>query len=911
MTTREKKIHIYAGHGYSSIIPPPVPAIGTGDVSSEDFFLPSVIVWNPYLIYPHIIPSGSIKCIHCGMPLNLGYWNDGSTTDKQPRVLHGINNIVLLVSAVYVCDNRHKLLAHDEIILGKFPASTMVPFLLLHRTGFTRELVDMCTAICRRGINFYNLESMIIERRWETFARQQQLIQIHGKISQQPISLSDFWESSLSNSPSNDALSKCFLAEFLEHEQLYLNEMTCIPTRESISFDHTFKVATNIGYIREDGRWISEYDGLFIVLNENGQVLTWQLTKGTSFAHITTLLQDLLERPNQQIKTVYVDECCKVRAKIKSVFGPNIIVKLDLFHAIQRITKTFSKKQTLTQECMLELRRVFRCDGDSGEKRLSNTPPPNVILLKLQKFVEKWKDRVDDKGVKLFKTDTFTALKNLKVHISTGCLSDIPPGGGTNRNERLHQHVNSFFNRSRIGILLAYALLTMIFYSHNNSIRLRGKCIIRPAVASTLQATTATTSKAIGIMPKERMEHHQQADHWEKDNSTNIEDFCSIVPIYCTSLHKLQIKRILQKMKLSEMTRCIKYFQPVTSTMKDNDEIDTEMDTRLSEYGLVHTPVAKDGNCFFHSVALNITSNLDSWLTCLTRIGIDSTLDSKILSMKLRQAFVREILGERHELYKSFLIRDLDYRIEANKFLQDGFYASSVGDLMPLAMATILQTSILIIPTTSNNHPFYVTPQAGCMEGTIILVYNPTGPGHYDAALPYSSTVGQSTVSTLTTTARCRCGVNKKNSGSICSPSAVYSSRCKCYLNSQPCGSQCSCKGCANPHGARIPSPKKQKRKRRLHSLQTDIPTSKRFAVERGESLSNGSWSDFESIVLEEIMMHHQDAAAIDITNTYNKIVYYSKSTFCNTPLQKDVVFRQKTTTQVNNKMQYVKKHSA
>ena len=60
-------------------------------------------------------------------------------------------------------------------------------------------------------------------------------------------------------------LSKCFLAGFLKHEQLYLREMTCILLGESISFDQTFKVA-NIGYLTEDGKWIPEYDRSFIVL---------------------------------------------------------------------------------------------------------------------------------------------------------------------------------------------------------------------------------------------------------------------------------------------------------------------------------------------------------------------------------------------------------------------------------------------------------------------------------------------------------------------------------------------------------------------------------------------------------------------------------------------------------------------
>ena len=76
-------------------------------------------------------------------------------------------------------------------------------------------------------------------------------------------------------------LAKCFLTGFLLHEDLYLQEMASIPIGKSISFDHTFKIASNIDYVREDKKWISEYDSVFFVLNDKGQELTWQLTKGT------------------------------------------------------------------------------------------------------------------------------------------------------------------------------------------------------------------------------------------------------------------------------------------------------------------------------------------------------------------------------------------------------------------------------------------------------------------------------------------------------------------------------------------------------------------------------------------------------------------------------------------------------
>ena len=51
--------------------------------------------------------------------------------------------------------------------------------------------------------------------------------------------------------------------------------MANMPIGNSISFDHTFKIASNIGYTREDKKWI---DSAFLVLNDEGQLLTWQGT---------------------------------------------------------------------------------------------------------------------------------------------------------------------------------------------------------------------------------------------------------------------------------------------------------------------------------------------------------------------------------------------------------------------------------------------------------------------------------------------------------------------------------------------------------------------------------------------------------------------------------------------------------
>ena len=168
----------------------------------------------------------------------------------------------------------------------------------------------------------------------------------------------------------------------------------------------------------------------------------WQFTKGRAFSQVGTLLKDLKER-SSSIQTVYIDDCCKLRTKITSVFGDSISLKLDLFHAVQWITNTLHKRHPLVQQCMQDLQLVFRQDGDSGVTRMAATPSPEVILSKMNKFVDKWKDVQGSSTMHVFTSETTPAIDRLKRHISSGCISNIPPGEGTNRNERFHHHINS------------------------------------------------------------------------------------------------------------------------------------------------------------------------------------------------------------------------------------------------------------------------------------------------------------------------------------------------------------------------------------------------------------------------------------------------------------------------------------
>lgn len=298
---------------------------------------------------------------------------------------------------------------------------------------------------------------------------------------------------------------------------MYAQHMSDIPFLW-LSSDHTFKVSANIGFWHR-GTWIKQYDSLFCVLNEKGQVITWQLTKGTSFEKIRTCLTDVKLRLNNRghaISNFYIDNCCMWSKKLKDVFGENLKVKLDLFHAVQRITKTIPKREKkgstiklIRKRMINDLRMVFRNPSDVGPNRISNTPSPANMLRNLDHFLKKWKDQKHETDDILLSA-AIHELSKLRMHIGKGCLSDIPPSGGTNRNEALHKTLRKSISRQRIGVQLALALLGISFFIWNEK---RGSSIagdklcnrsIQSYYSSFLDTFKTPTAERFGIQASEK-----------------------------------------------------------------------------------------------------------------------------------------------------------------------------------------------------------------------------------------------------------------------------------------------------------------------------------------------------------------------------------------------------------------------
>lgn len=153
---------------------------------------------------------------------------------------------------------------------------------------------------------------------------------------------------------------------------------------------------------------------------------------------------------------------------------------------------------------------------------------------------------------------------------------------------------------------------------------------------------------------------------------------------------------------------------------------------------------------------------------------------------------------------------NIDFAREANRFLDNGYFNSLLGDLMPLPIATALKVTIFILSKNLQSPPLFIIPLCGQPIGMIFLVYNPAAAGHYDAAIPYSCTVTQNKPQdSLRKESRvsCSCGVNKKIDQKSCAPNLIYATRCKCFAQCKPCSSSCCCKNCSNPFGTQPEKP--------------------------------------------------------------------------------------------------------
>ena len=114
---------------------------------------------------------------------------------------------------------------------------------------------------------------------------------------------------------------------------------------------------------------------------------------------------------------VFADNCCSDQGTIKEVFG-NIDLKLDSFHAKQRILRTL-KKGSLAGRTRIEFLRQLklflrRKDDCTSKIRCKETPSTEEVVKSLRILRQNF--------IQDIPTVTKQAIKNLMKHAKLGCL---------------------------------------------------------------------------------------------------------------------------------------------------------------------------------------------------------------------------------------------------------------------------------------------------------------------------------------------------------------------------------------------------------------------------------------------------------------------------------------------------------
>ena len=424
--------------------------------------IPKLFIWCP--IRHHDL---TIRCPVHNCPLRVGKWTDlldGSRTDpRNPRLIYDLNGNLILVQAFYECGHRlpthektgHRYLSASNEILKLLPPniSRTFPIIMQQRCGFTLRLYDYVISGIYQGQNFMELSKGIATMNYQQLMRN----------NPDSENIKDEFDRNIFCSyPGNDKLMDLFLQQFQITKELYESDMF-IHTGTVLSCDHTFRTSKHIGVTREDGKFVKQFENVFLGINEHGEVLTWRFTKSTASLEIEDLLKKLknrLDKAGVGLKIIIVDDCCHVVNLYERIF-PGVKVKLDLFHACMRIVQTMSKSDSSSKKFAGELSMIFRRDGDLGDERTMSTPCPDDIEANLERFLFGWNDKLSG--------ETLHQIENLCKHIRKGCLSDIPAGCGTEINERLHRHLNRSLlcGVSKIGPELAVAVMTCALYAWN------------------------------------------------------------------------------------------------------------------------------------------------------------------------------------------------------------------------------------------------------------------------------------------------------------------------------------------------------------------------------------------------------------------------------------------------------------
>ena len=324
---------------------------------------------------------------------------------------------------IYVCPSvkSHRYYYASQFVMEHPKVKNLAlhfPFKKYHRSMYTVDLIEYIFTQIINGANFLPVAESIAAMHLSRYVK-----------DTGDKNVAKFNSNTIYSYPSPHGIEAIFLDIFNNLRDEFCGTLA-LPSK-SISVDHTFQVGKPIGGHREqDNKFIKSYKKLFLETLPNYSTLQDEIE--------SVLNEVKFKLNNNPISYIYTDTCCGFK-KVYEQFFPGVPIKLDLFHATQRITKTLpDKKSPEAIDFSRSFGLVFRNSFDTGDTKNQITEDPATITRNIDGFMKLFiKELPVNK-----RNDLLLDIENMKKHVEKGRVSGIPPGGGTENNERLQRYLN-------------------------------------------------------------------------------------------------------------------------------------------------------------------------------------------------------------------------------------------------------------------------------------------------------------------------------------------------------------------------------------------------------------------------------------------------------------------------------------
>lgn len=346
--------------------------------------------------------------------------NENKSNKKYPRFVYSLDGGIELIGVSYGCkvqnhNGQQYSLSEDdynERFLNHFITHSNI--ILTRRYAFTKNIEELLLNLLSEGLGIATFDKILRKRLYENYLKRKTEYIDCCKRNNVPIKTFPKPSDAI-NHTHNHLWTNIILNYFKKNKDYFQFALSCLKHNGTISIDHTFKICKKITVKIKNTKKRYQLSGACYTVLSNNVPVGIRFTDTKSHENIRSLHTFLQKQA--PVKLVLTDQCCSDRNFLKEIHGHDVLVKLDIWHAYQRIAESIPTRLAYRQAALNELRLVLYIDGDRHNKQTESTPIIRANFLS-------WEQKYKHLNSKLFTSNNYIdERKWILRHINHGCLS--------------------------------------------------------------------------------------------------------------------------------------------------------------------------------------------------------------------------------------------------------------------------------------------------------------------------------------------------------------------------------------------------------------------------------------------------------------------------------------------------------